>query len=224
MKDYDHFLYFRALTDIYDLLRGHAPMDLFQFLMEDGAFSRLLRYAYGTEQSCFDLSTDFPRIVGGLHRLAEQFPESPWSRSAQARALVALGNYESAIREFEMAARIAPECAFIPLFCGEAYYYLAGKATVESLDHYVSALCYLSDAILLNPVVSRAYICRAHCQAHIIDLCEYPVGSARYALAYDKIQKDIRAAYEHSGQAMRCSLRLIARDIHAVVLGTKNTQ
>src|SRR5437899_3029611 len=171
-------LFLFALKDIHTLLAKHASFEVARFLGQDGVTSLLTRHVYDDVLSYFNMEVDFRRIVLGIHRAAEEYPESAWTRAMQGRALVALGYYESAIREFEVAARMAPECALINIFCGEAYYYLAGREDPENaLDRYMSGVCYLTDAIMFESDNPRPHLCRAHCQAHVIKLCKYPQDS-----------------------------------------------
>lgn len=217
-------LYLFALKDIHTLLSKHASFEVARFLGQDEVTSLLTRHVYDDVLSYFNIEVDFRRIVLGLHRVAEEYPESPWPRAMQARALIPYGHYGSAIREFEVAARMAPECALINIFCGEAYYYLAGREDPEAaLDRYMSGVCYLTDAIMMDAGNPRPYLCRAHCQAHVIKLCKYPRDSGRFKIYYDKIQGDLMAAKRNSALTSLAAIDVVAKDIQAI-LGIESTQ
>lgn len=211
-----HWLYLNALRDIHRLLL-EAPLDLLRYLTKDGAYSILQRHIHGTPMSYFDLDLDYRRICQGLHRASEEYPENAYAKACQGRALVGLGHYEAAIQEYQVAARLAPESTLINVLCGEAHYYLAGREFVDSLDCYMTAVCYLSDALMIDPKSSRAYICRAHCQAHVLSLCGYPQNSERFKLYYRKIIDDLLQAKRYTPIKSMVSIDLIEKAISAIL-------
>jgi len=213
----DREIYLLAVKDIRAILLGPCPVDIVEFLAQDGTNTRLRRWAFDDPPEWADLNVDFQAILLGLDKAVDAFPDNPWTRAMRGRAAVAIRYYPAAFFDYEVALGAFPDHAFLNTLAGEAHFFHAAHTLEEPLDCYLMAIYHLSHAICMDIHDPRPYISRAQARARAMHICGYHRYSGLFAARFREITDDLDAARKLTDRSKHGSINAMEQRIKSLL-------